>query len=58
MLQTSLDEAVRLSTLKCLATVATLADFNPTLVADCFNAFTGCIKIDNRDNHVEVIQGL
>ena len=54
MLQTSLDKFVRLSTLKHLATMA-LADFDPTIVADCFSAFVGCINIS--DHSVVIVQG-
>ena len=55
MLQISLDKAVHLSTLKHLVTMATLASFNPTLVADCFGIFIGCITVS--DCKVVVIQG-
>ena len=47
MLQTSLDDSIRLSTLKYLMTVAVFPDFDPTLVADCFNLFIGCINVRN-----------
>ena len=47
MLRTSLDKAVRLSSLKHLVAMAVLADFDPTLVADCFAIFTGCINVNN-----------
>ena len=57
MLQTSLDKAVRLSALKHLAPLmSTPTDFDPTLVAYCFNVFVGCINIGDRD--VVIIQGL
>ena len=57
ILQTSLDKAVHLLTLKHLVTTPVLAAFNPTLVADCFDAFIGCIK--GVDNHkVVIVQGL
>ena len=56
MLQTSLDQAIRLSTLKHLVTMTALIDFNPTLVADCFNVFISCVRVSNRK--VVVIQGL
>lgn len=36
--------------------MAALANFNPTLVADCFNVFTGCVKIINTDT--VITQGL
>jgi len=54
-LNTSLDKDVHLSTLKSLATMATLADFDPILVADCFNILIGCVGIVN--GTVVVIQG-
>ena len=57
MLQTSLDKAVHLSTLKHLATMTTLADFDPTLIADCFGAFIGCVKVDVNKRDVAVVQG-
>ena len=43
-LQTSLDGPVRLSTLNYLAT-ATLVEFDPILVVDCFNILLGCFKV-------------
>ena len=43
-LQTSLDGPVRLSTLNYLA-AATVADFDPALVVDCFNILFGCVKV-------------
>ena len=42
-LQTSLDGPVRLSTLDYLAST-TLANFDPTLVAGCFDILFGCVK--------------
>lgn len=54
MLQTSLDKVVRLSTLKHIATMAH-TDFDPTIVADCFSAFVGCINISDR--RVAIVQG-
>ena len=56
MVQTSLDKAVHLSTLKHLATMATLSNLDPALVADCFSIFIGCIKVDNCK--VVIMQGL
>ena len=47
MLQMSLDKAVRLSAMKYLATMTTLVEFNPIIVADCFNVFISCINIRN-----------
>ena len=45
MLQISLDKSIRLSALKYLVTMAVLAEFEPTLIAACFNIFTGCINV-------------
>ena len=45
MLQTSLDKTVHLMALEHLATMMTLAEFNPTIVADCFNVFISCINV-------------
>ena len=56
MIQTSLDKAVHLSALESLATMVPLADFDPTLVADCFDIFISCVKVINRT--VVVTQGL
>jgi hypothetical protein len=56
VLQTSLDEAVRLSTLRSLATMTTLADFNPVLVSACFDVLTGCAAVFN--DKVVIGQGL
>ena len=47
MVQTSLDKTVRLSTLKLLATVTTMGNFDPALVSVCFDIFTGCVSIIN-----------
>jgi hypothetical protein len=63
MVQTSLDKAVHLSTLKHLATTTALADFDPTLVTFCFDVFIGCISIgdyqgDGGGHRVMVRQGL
>jgi len=58
MLQTSLDKAVHLSTMKHLATMMKLADFDPALVSGCFNVFVGCIKVDVSNHKVAVVQGL
>ena len=58
MLQTSLDKAVHLSSLKHLATMITLGNFDPTLVSGCFDVFIDCIKVDVNDRKVVVIQGL
>jgi len=48
VLRISLDKAVHVSTLESLATMIPLASFDPTLVADCFNVFIGCMKVINR----------
>ena len=45
ILQTSLDKALHLSTLKALAATTTLADFNPTLVSACFDILTSCVAV-------------
>jgi hypothetical protein len=60
MVQTSLDKAVHLSALKHLATMMALTDFDPTLAADCFDAFIGCININisGRSRRVAITQGL
>ena len=55
MLHTSLDKAVRLSALEHLATMTTLAEFNPVIVVDCFNAFIGCINVSN--DKVAIVHG-
>ena len=54
-LQTSLDGPVRLPTLKYLATIP-LADFDPTLVVDCFNILIGCVK--TIDGRLVITQGM
>ena len=46
ILQTSLDKLVHLVALKHLAATPELAEFNPTLVAGCFNVFINCISVD------------
>jgi len=56
-LRTSLDGPVRLLVLDYLATKTTLADFDPTLIIDCFDILLGCVKITD-DRHVTIIQGL
>ena len=58
MLQTSLDKAVHLSTMKHLATMMTLADFDPGLVSGCFDVFVGCVKVDINNHKVVIMQGL
>ena len=56
ILQISLDKAVHLSTLEYLATMVTLADFDPALVTGCFDIFIGCVKVINRT--VAITRGL
>ena len=53
--QTSLDGSVRLLTLNYLV-MTTTADPDPTLVADCFNILTSCIKVI--DGKAVVTQGM
>ena len=55
MVQTSLDKTIHLSTLKHLATMVDLANFNSTPVIDCFSTFS-CIDVSNRK--AAIIQGL
>lgn len=45
MLRTSLDKDIQLSTLGYLSVIVTLPDPDPALVAGCFNAFIGCVKV-------------
>ena len=45
ILQTSLDKAIHLSTLKLLAMMTTPVDFDPALVLVCFDIFAGCVSI-------------
>ena len=47
VLRTSLDKPNHLSALEYLAIIAELADFDPTLVADCFDILAGCVNIIN-----------
>ena len=56
ILQTSLDKAIRLPTLKHLVTMVVLPDFDPTLVAGCFGVFIGSINVSNRK--MVITQGL
>jgi hypothetical protein len=58
MVQTSLDKAVHLSALKHLATMMALTDFDPTLAADCLDAFIGCINISGPSRRAAITQGL
>ena len=45
VLQTSLDKAIHLLTLKSLMAVTTLADSNPTLVSTCFSILVSCVAV-------------
>ena len=54
-LKTLPDRVIQLSTLEPLATMVTLADFDPTLVADCLDALTGYVMVAN--DTVVVAQG-
>jgi len=45
ILRTSLDKAVHLATLKSLAAMNTLTDFNPALVSPCFDILAGCVTV-------------
>jgi hypothetical protein len=54
-LQTSLDKPVRLFTLEHLATIPEVGNFDPSLVADCFEVFIGCINVV--DDKVVIVQG-
>ena len=56
ILRTSFDKAVLLSAFKHLISMPTLVHFHPTIVADCFNIFIGCISINN--GKVVITQGL
>lgn len=56
VLRMSLNKDIHLSTLKFLITRTTLANFTSTLVLDCFNILTGCIKVKN--HNLVVAQGL
>jgi hypothetical protein len=44
IIRTSLDEAIRLSALKYLMSIPKLDHLDPTLVADCFYIFLGCVN--------------
>jgi len=57
MLQTSLDKAVHLSTVKHLVTMPTLADFNPTLIVGCFRAFVGCVEVGTNKRDLAIVPG-
>ena len=57
ILQTSLDKAVHLTTLKHLEPLISIStDFDPALVTHCFDVFISCVNVSNRE--VVVMQGL
>ena len=45
MLQTSLDKAIHLSTLRLLATMTTPINFDPALISTCFDTLASCVSI-------------
>jgi len=45
MVRTSLDKPIHLSTLRLLATMTTLANFDPALISACFDILSGCVSI-------------
>jgi hypothetical protein len=47
ILQTSLDKLDHLSAFNHLCSMPELGSFDPLLVVDCYNAFTGCIIVSN-----------
>ena len=53
-LRTSLEGPVRLSVLNYLSTT-TLADFDPTIVVECFDVLVGCVKATN--GNMAITQG-
>ena len=57
ILHRSLKKDVHLSTLEYFTTMTALANFPPTLVADCFSAFIGCIRADVDNHEVVVVRG-
>ena len=57
ILHTSLDKADHLSALEYFATMTELTSLPPTLVADCFNAFIGCVAADVDNHGVVVVRG-
>jgi len=48
ILRTSLDKAVYLSTLKSLAAMTTLTNFNPALVSACVDILASCVAVVGR----------
>jgi hypothetical protein len=55
-IQTSLDKLIHLTALEHLGTITDLTGLDPTLVADCFNVFAGCVSSSN--GKLVVMQGL
>ena len=55
-LQTSLVKPIHLTALQHLVTMTVLAGLDPTLVADCFNVFVGCVSFS--DGKLEIMEGL
>ena len=55
-LQTSLDKSIHLTASEHLASMAEFTGLDPTLIADCFNVFVGCVSFSKRK--LVVIQGL
>ena len=55
IIRTSLNEAVLLSAFKYLMSIPELPKFGPTLAANCFQVFIGCISLTN--GNVVVRQG-
>ena len=56
ILQTSLDKAVQIPTLKSLATMTTLEDLDHALISACFDILASCVSIVN--TKVTILQGL
>jgi hypothetical protein len=56
ILRTSLENGIRLSTLKFLVMMPTLADFTPALISDCFNILVDCAKVNNMN--AVIVQGM
>jgi len=57
-LQSSSDKVVHLSALKHLVTMMPLADFDPTLAADCFNAFVSSTTVTVNNHKVVAVHVL
>jgi len=56
ILQTSLEKAIRLSTLGFLATTPTVVGSTPLLVPKCFDIFIDCVKVNERN--AVIMQGM